>query len=271
MLKLVEIPFTLPSKGRFSPSMGSIFHGALMERIPGEWAERLHAEGLRPYSQYLFYDYRERCCRWRLGFLTEAASSLLLESIGAPGELFLKQKGYAVKLGAPRLVRETDYDALADGIFPRKEAPRGARIDFLTVASFRQGGAYVILPEAALIFQSLQSRWDAFSPKIRLDAPELGRQLAECCRVTAYRLESRPFSVEGQKINGFTGSLRLRFTGNDMTRRLMGLLLSLAPFSGVGIKTALGMGATATRLDYAPQRENAGHVRKDDRPEQENP
>ena len=83
---------------------------------------------------------------------------------------------------------------------------------------------------------------------MRIDAADLGRQLAENCRVVSYRLESRPFSVEGQKIDGFTGSLRLRFTGNDMTRRLMGLLLSLAPFSGVGIKTALGMGATEAEI-----------------------
>lgn len=248
MLRLTEIPFTLPQGCGFSPSMGSIFHGAMMERIPEEMAARLHESGLRPYSQYLFYNRRERRCLWRLGFLTEEAAACLSEAIGAPGEMLLRQKGYAVKLGEPRVVLETDYEALADEIFPRREAPKGARIDFLTTASFRQGGAYVILPETSLIFQSLQNRWNAFSPKMRIDAADLGRQLAENCRVVSYRLESRPFSVEGQKIDGFMGSLRLRFTGNDMTRRLMGLLLSLAPFSGVGIKTALGMGATEAEI-----------------------
>lgn len=248
MLKLAEIPLTIPPEGAFSPSMGSIFHGALMERIPEEMAARLHESGLRPYSQYLFYDHRQRRCLWRLGFLTEEAAECLLGAVAASGELFLKQKGYAVKLGEPRIVQETDYDALADEIFPKRDAPRGARIEFLTTTGFRQNGAYVIWPETALFFQSLQNRWNAFSPRMKIDAADLGRQLAENCRVSSYRLESRPFSVEGQKIDGFMGSLRLRFTGNDMTRRLMGLLLSLAPFSGVGIKTALGMGATETEI-----------------------
>ena len=248
MLKLVEIPFSLPPEGQFSPSMGSVFHGALMERIPAEMAERLHEITLRPYSQYLYYDKRARQCLWRLGFLTEETAARLLEAIAAPGDLFLRQKGYAVKLGEPRGVKETDYDALADGIFQNAEAPRGARLDFLTTASFRQGGVYVIWPEMALVFQSLQNRWNAFSPKMKIDAPELGRQLAENCRVVSYRLESRPFSVEGQNIHGFSGSLRLRFTGNDMTRRLMGLLISLAPFSGVGVKTALGRGAAGAKI-----------------------
>ncbi len=42
MLKLVEIPFALPTEGQFSPSMGSVFHGALMARIPEDLAARLH-------------------------------------------------------------------------------------------------------------------------------------------------------------------------------------------------------------------------------------
>ena len=248
MLKLAEIPFALPPERQFSPSMGSVFHGALMERLPEGLAARLHESALRPYSQYLFYDKRARRCLWRLGFLTEEAAARLLDAIAAPGALFLKQKGYAVKLGEPRTVAETDYGAIADGIFQNADAPRGARLDFLTVASFRQGGVYVLWPDLALIFQSLQNRWNAFSPKMKIDAPELGRQLAENCRVVSYRLESRPFSVEGQNIHGFSGSLRLRFTGNDMTRRLMGLLISLAPFSGVGVKTALGMGAAGAKI-----------------------
>lgn len=248
MLKLVEIPLTLPPEGAFSPSMGSVFHGAMMERIPENVAERLHESALRPYSQYLHFDKRTRRCLWRLGFLTEETATCLLDAIGASGELYLKQKGYAAKLGEACVVKESDYEALADGIFMDANAPKGARLDFLTTVSFRQGGVYVIFPDLALIFQSLQNRWNAFSPKMKIDAPELGRQLADVCRVVSYRLESRPFSVEGQNINGFSGSLRLRFTGNDMTRRLMGLLLSLAPFSGVGIKTALGMGATETRI-----------------------
>ena len=248
MLKLVEIPLTLPPESTFSPSMGSVFHGALMERIPVELAERLHESTLRPYSQYLYYDKKMRRCLWRLGFLTEETAECLLRAIAAPGELFLKQKDYAVQMGEVCAVKETDYEALADGIFMDANAPKGARLDFLTTVSFRQGGVYVIFPDLALIFQSLQNRWNAFSPKMKIDAPELGRQLADVCRVASYRLESRPFSVEGQNINGFSGSLRLRFTDNDMTRRIMGLLLSLAPFSGVGVKTALGMGATETRI-----------------------
>ena len=50
MLRLFEIPLFLPKGKRIHPSMGSVFHGALMEHLPSELAGALHRESLRPYS-----------------------------------------------------------------------------------------------------------------------------------------------------------------------------------------------------------------------------
>jgi CRISPR/Cas system endoribonuclease Cas6 (RAMP superfamily) len=65
-----------------------------------------------------------------------------------------------------------------------------------------------------------------------------------------YQLRSQAFPIEGRLVYGFSGSQRLTFYGYDMLKRLQGLLAIFAEFSGIGIKTALGMGAVHTHVIY---------------------
>ena len=37
-------------------SIGSVLHGVLMEFVGTEYAGQLHETGLRPYSQYIYFD-----------------------------------------------------------------------------------------------------------------------------------------------------------------------------------------------------------------------
>ena len=76
MLKLFEIPLQMPEGERLHTSMGSLFHGALMERFPVELVEVLHRQNVRPYSQSVFFD-RERGPIWRIGTLDDVMEDAL--------------------------------------------------------------------------------------------------------------------------------------------------------------------------------------------------
>ena len=69
-LYLFEVPLGFPEGVRAVSSMGSVFHGALMEQLPAEVAAHLHAEELRPYHQSILFT-RERGAVWRFGVLDE--------------------------------------------------------------------------------------------------------------------------------------------------------------------------------------------------------
>jgi CRISPR/Cas system endoribonuclease Cas6 (RAMP superfamily) len=56
------------------------------------------------------------------------------------------------------------------------------------------------------------------------------------------------FALEGTRIQAFRGSYTLAFKGNLMSRKIMCMLGEFAQYSGIGIKTALGMGATKTNI-----------------------
>lgn len=248
MLRQFEAELYLPDGARAPASMGSILHGALMERLPGDYAAYLHTENLRPYSQSIRWDRETGRVLWRIGTLDRTAGEIIGGVLHGIGSIHLRQKGYSIDVQNIQCIAQRSYQDIADEYFRAETAPRGAEIHFLTPTSFKQGGAYIILPESALILQSVLTRWNRFCPDIRIEEDDLVQTLAAHTRLTRYALRSAAFSVEGYSIRGFRGQIALQFTGSDMVRRILGTLLAFAPYAGIGIKTALGMGAAETNI-----------------------
>ncbi len=243
MLKVFEIELVLPPETHVNSSMGSVFQGALMELLPEDLAAELHQAGLRPYSQAVYFDREKQKSIWRLCSLNDFAETEIIKPLLEKDELFLKQKNFSVKLLDKNQVCSTTFEQLADNCFRMEAAPYGADLAFRTVTSFKRDGGYVIIPELYLIFQSLLNKWNTYSQEIKLQEENLEKHLAEACRIVKYNLHSEAFYIEKKKIYGFSGQMRVLFHGNDLVKRVIALIFSFAPYAGVGIKTAIGMGA----------------------------
>lgn len=248
MLTKRRYALTLPAGERLNPSFGSLFHGALMELLPEEYAAELHRETLRPFSQAAYYD-REQGAIWELATLDERVAAAIDTALAGADTIYLKQKGYPVGLSLIER-SEASYESLADSVFLAPAAPSGVTLDFLTATSFKQNNSYVLLPDAALILGSLLSRWNAFTTGQTLVEEGLREKLAALTSIHSYSLRTQLFSLERVTLKGFVGRLELRLHGSDMQRRLLGLIMSYAPYAGVGIKTAVGMGRAAATLNY---------------------
>jgi CRISPR-associated endoribonuclease Cas6 len=68
-------------------------------------------------------------------------------------------------------------------------------------------------------------------------------QLAAYSEIYQYRLKSTYFPVEGIRIPSYKGEMTLRLHGTDTLARYVRFLLRFGEYSGIGIKTAMGMGA----------------------------
>ena len=185
MLRQFEAELYLPDGARAPASMGSILHGALMERLPGDYAAYLHTENLRPYSQSIRWDRETGRVLWRIGTLDRTAGEIIGGVLHGIGSIHLRQKGYSIDVQNIQCIAQRSYQDIADEYFRAETAPRGAEIHFLTPTSFKQGGAYIILPESALILQSLLTRWNRFCPDIRIEEDDLVQTLAAHTRLTA--------------------------------------------------------------------------------------
>lgn len=244
-LHQIELALELPNDMKIHASMGSVFHGLLMDILGSEVAEWLHVqEHCRPFSQCVYYHRELNKPVWRISTLNQEAEEIILNTIYQliGKEVYLKQKDTALWLSYKVQEKQCSYQDLMDKVFLDQAVVCGGSLEFITTASFKRDGYYVILPEMYLVFQSLIQRWNKFC-SASIVSEDLEHQLGENCHITRYQLRSQKFSINGSNIHGFCGTMSVRFSGNDMTRRLMKLLLGYSCYAGVGMKTALGMGA----------------------------
>ena len=88
---LAKLEMKLDQKEGMTTQMSSSMHGALMELLPEEYAQRLHESRLHPYTQHL--ELRNGDWYWVVTALNEEASEKILEKTLMPlKEIYLKKK-----------------------------------------------------------------------------------------------------------------------------------------------------------------------------------
>jgi len=125
-------------------------------------------------------------------------------------------------------------------LFNNASPKRLINMEFVTPTSFRQKGRQIILPDPRLIFLSLMSRWNAFSP-INFSFPnEFYRDILW----DRFAFKTEILHMSQYKIKGFVGSGTLRLWKNIPReyRRMLVCLARYAEISGVGYKTTMGFG-----------------------------
>lgn len=244
----IEFILKLPENEKVHRAMGSILQGALMEILDAESADKLHEDGLRPYSQFIYFDKNKNLPIWRVNVLNNWAYEKILIPLQNQQEIFLRHKNYSVKLQRYDLISAETYEEMANRFMSDgAQIFSGVDIKFLTTTSFRRDGQYVIFPEVYLLIQSLLNRWNKFSVKFGIE-DDTSKILANFCRVKEYALRTQNFLLEHQTISGFCGTMKIKFEDNALINNLLAILFNYANYAGVGIKTALGMGATKTIL-----------------------
>lgn len=235
------------SAGRDTPSPEWAYrlYAALLDGLPPAASEAVHRGSA--VSQFLAPRGGSWC--WSVHLLGEDGHRLLAPCLESRRTYRLKKLG--ITLHVEDLERESVADvetlfALAQGL----DLPRVLR--FRTPTAFKSRGQYVSLPTPWLLLQSLARRWNSAFPACPIiDEDGQGLQaLAEGLRFPRFRLESRGYCLKGSSIPGFVGEVAVESGLTGFHRHLAGLLLLFAPYAGVGIKTALGMGG----VESGPER-----------------
>lgn len=218
----------------------SNFQGILMEQIDHNYAEVLHKQGLKPYSQYILGREEKE---WIVTTLTKEAyheiiTPLLDEKFT---EFTINKKDMHIKILSKDL-KKTDKQELLDEFYSN-ECDKYLNLEFLTPASFKSNGRYVIMPDMRYIYQSLMNKYSASSGDMEMYDDETLEQLVNSSHIIRYKLKSTIFPLEGIKVPSFKGEIGIKITGTDTMARYARLLARFGEYSGVGIKTAIGMGA----------------------------
>jgi CRISPR-associated endoribonuclease Cas6 len=135
--------------------------------------------------------------------------------------------------GTHPLVDSSDYTILAN-----TSVSSDITLQFLSPTSFKQNQNIQPFPLPDLVFNSLLRRWNRFTPA-ELQFPQVEWQGL----VSAFELKTHALKMEAGAEIGTVGWVKYRFS-NPEQARIATILANFAVFSGVGRKTAMGMGQT---------------------------
>ena len=232
--------FRVDSKEPLPPWRAYAFYSSLLSLLPGDYAEALHEQVETPVSQCLYRENGENF--WRIQLLDDVANEsfepVLQELKTLPlntGEVclaLLERKSFT-----PGTLIETAR-SMASG--------RYFSLRFLSPTAFKQNGRYAVLPDKELFLQSLLNKWNTSFPSYPLEDADAFRMLSDGIRVSDYNLRTTRFLLKDMKIPGFIGNLCFDTHLSPPLLDIWKILFTFSEYSGVGIKTALGMGGVKT-------------------------
>lgn len=217
----------------------SNLQGVIMENIDERYAEKLHHCNLNPYSQCLLKEDGKTI--WKICTVNEEAYEQMIIPLSKLADFTIKNKKNTIYITKKEIRIKETAELLKE--FYEISGKKFIDIMFQTPTAFKQNGKYIFYPELHLLYQSLMNKYSASSEIMEMMDEETLLQLEENSEIIRYRLQSIPFPMEGINVPGFVGTIRIRFRGTNTMMRYIRLLLRFGEYSGVGIKTAMGMGA----------------------------
>ena len=219
--------------------MSSLFHGAMMECISQEYADILHISGLHPYTQHV--ERRDRSWYWIITTLNEDAKCEIIDKLASKDAVFILKKQLNLKFIKKRYIELTKKEFAS--IFYNEKPSRYINIQFITPTAFKINGRYINYPDIRAMYINIMNKYDAVNDEDAVCDDDVLDNLLNNTTINRYELRSTMFSLEGVRIPAFTGRITLKINDTQTMCSFANMLFRFAEYSGIGIKTALGMGA----------------------------
>lgn len=215
-------------------------HGAAMRLIPTELAEEFHRNDRQPFSLFCIQAQDDRSVMARISALTEEGEVLAC-ALASQETVTI----YGIKKPLRRILVQRSQPLSAEALFYAKP-PAGYRVEFLTPAIFRRSGKSHCTPDISRYLLSAAEKLAQFE-NCDIDAERL-MEYARSIPLDSYSLCGQKYNVSGSVYNGMTGWADIIFpekTSENTT--LLNAVIRYAEYSGVGAKTAVGMGGFSVK------------------------
>ena len=224
---------------------GYQLYAALLEQAPQTFGTEVHRDAVTPLSQFLSIG--KDAIVWRVHLLGETFEQSLSPLLQQQKMILLKKDMIPFRVTDLRTAHIRD----AEELFALSAQQRGLHVlHFQTPTAFKSQKQYLNLPTSRLIIQSLIRKWNGSFPDCPIeDEDGSGMEAIAaglCCR--RFQLRDQTYYLKGNGIPGFVGSLTLENRLSGFQREFADALLFFSGYSGIGIKTALGMGGVQHQM-----------------------
>lgn len=236
---MYKLTIVLKNNKNYGFEISSLLHGVIMENVSKEYADELHESGLKPYSQYV--ERIDDNVSWVITALNKRAKENILDSLMELNEVYLKYKNDKLEI-LDKQLEINNYKAFLKNTY-FSACARKVEIRFVSPTAFKSGGKYHFYPTVEHIFKSLISKHDAMNENTEIYSEKLLLSIKENVEISNYKLRSTNFFLEGRRIKSFMGNIVITVRGTQQFVNLINMLCEFGEYSGIGIKTAIGMGA----------------------------
>lgn len=241
MLSKLVLSLKADADKNISMSMSSTFQGVLMEIVGEQTAAWLHESQINPYSQYIQYNADK--IQWNILTSTAEAYERIIK-------LFMQEKVSVIEVKYSDIkfeILDKKLEQISMKNFMKRQYfsdySHFFTINFLTPTAFKSEGNYKNYPTMHWIFRSLMKKHDAICKDSEVFDSDVLAMLEENTFITKYNLRSTVFYLEGVKIPAFLGKITILVKSSQSLVNLVNYLLMLGEYTGVGIKSSIGMGA----------------------------
>ena len=224
-----------------SYKQSSVLQGVLLEHIAEPYADILHMQQRHPYSQYIYKE--DNQVMWCINTLDDEAREQIIAPLSNDDfkEFIMKKQNKTVHILNKTQIEKKQQDMVKE--FYSVPPQHMFHIELLTAASFKQRGKYILYPDMRLFYQSLMNKYSAISDDMEMMDEDILNMLADSSEIIKYRLRTVGFPLEGVIIPAFIGDFTVKINGADTMAAYARMLFRFGEYAGVGVKTAMGMGA----------------------------
>lgn len=216
------------------------FHGALMAILNEDDADFLHQQIVNPYAQSVVKngDKIEWIVSLNTPYIEEILESTLLDT--QLNEVYLKSLNTIVKFKNKEVKNRTIKDL--SEIYYSNRPVYQINLKFNTATAFKQNGIFYPFPDVRLVVQSLMNKYNELFENTEPIDSEFLEVLTNSIKIDYFNIVSDKFSIHNAEVKGFKGLVSLRLYGNQTLKNYLLMLFNFAEYSGIGVKTSLGMG-----------------------------
>lgn len=246
MIKQYKLRIAVSSGKRLQFNTAYNLYGALMEQIDKNYGSILHSQECCSINQNVIPLKNVNEAIWTINLLDDTSIEVFSKILENNKKLYLSSTESVLE------VLSTEQNIIPDDkslIYCAKNIYNTDvyNFSFSTPTSFKSSNEYMIFPSVAHIVNSLVNKWNSYSREYSIDDPDALEMMLTGLRISDYKLRSSRFIFKGNKIPGFIGEVTITSKLSYSLNYVWGILACFANYSGIGIKTTLGMGSVITK------------------------
>ena len=239
---MIELKIKLNKRANYNSA--SRLHGFIMQNIESEYASFLHENNYHPFTQYI-ENIDSDLSIWHLNLLDEEAIKKISTFIKVNDIIKLNNGDEYCILNIEK--KSLTKNELLSELSVLKPS-RKLRLFIKTPISFKTNNNYFYFLDIRLIFNSIINRYNMFSQEFTFEGVDIIDDIVENFMIIDYNIKTKFFYLEKTRIKGFIGNIVFNFGGSVQLANIGNMLLKYAEFTGIGIKTSIGMGGI--QIDY---------------------